>query len=64
MIRQALDKYPGIDLSRSFLAGDSRADAGLADAVGLPFFGIGLPVERSVQGLADVPGRLIDHPFP
>lgn len=41
MIRQACEKYPGIELDRSFIAGDSPSDRGLAENTGLPFYGIG-----------------------
>ncbi len=62
MIQQAMAKHPDIDLSQSFLVGDSAADAGLSAAFGLPFFGIGLPVKTRIQGLAEVPGLLSSQP--
>lgn len=42
MIQQALEKYPAIDLSESFLVGDSVGDIGLAQYFGLAAYGIGL----------------------
>ncbi|ERJ79494.1 histidinol-phosphate phosphatase domain protein [Peptostreptococcaceae bacterium oral taxon 113 str. W5053] len=40
LIQQALRKYPDIELSTSFLCGDSQADLGLAENMGLSFYGI------------------------
>lgn len=42
MIHHALEKYPAIDLSESFMVGDSIGDVGLAESVGLAAYGIGL----------------------
>ena len=42
MILRALKKYPNIHLHDSFLAGDTVADAGLANHFGLKFYGINL----------------------
>lgn len=45
MIYQALAKYPSIDLSESFVVGDSGGDIGLAECFGLAAYGIGLSPE-------------------
>ena len=42
MIQKALEKYPLIDLSKSILIGDSKADEELALNVNLKFFKIGI----------------------
>lgn len=58
MIEDALQKYPSIDLSKSFLVGDRPSDIALADAVGLKSFGIGFDVTSSsatrVETLYDI----------
>ena len=58
MIHAALEKYPGINLSGSFLAGDSETDIQLADRVGLRSFGIKLdspsPACTRVESLRDI----------
>ncbi|MCM3759028.1 HAD-IIIA family hydrolase [Sporosarcina aquimarina] len=41
MIRQSLKEYPDIDLSKSFLIGDSTVDVELAMNIGINGFGIG-----------------------
>ncbi|SJZ95698.1 HAD-IIIA family hydrolase [Anaerorhabdus furcosa] len=38
LIRQALQKYPSIDLSNSFYVGDSLCDKQLANTMKLPFY--------------------------
>lgn len=40
LILQAIEKYPDIDLSNSFMCGDSVSDLKCAEAVGLQFYGI------------------------
>ncbi len=42
MIKQALEKYPTIDLSESFMVGDSACDIGLAECFDMTVYGIGL----------------------
>lgn len=42
MIRMALEKYPKIDLERSFIVGDSLCDIQLGQRLGIKTFGIGL----------------------
>lgn len=42
LIRQALQKYPDIDLSCSIFAGDSDSDMACAKAMHIPFYGIGI----------------------
>ena len=54
MIRQALKKYPQIDMSRSFFAGDSAADEGVARAANLPFYGVRRDCERRIESLRDL----------
>jgi len=58
MIRQALQKYPDIDMSQSFFAGDSAADEGIAAACSLPFYGVGRDCARRIASLADLIGRV------
>jgi len=55
LVFQALDQYPTIDLRQSILCGDSPADAGLAHAVGLPFYAVG---QGRGNTLADIACRL------
>ena len=40
MIEQAIEKYPGINLKESFIAGDAECDALLAARLDMRFFGI------------------------
>ena len=54
MIHQALEKYPDIDMSRSFFAGDSAADEGIAAACSLPFYGVKRDCEHRIEFLADL----------
>ncbi len=42
LILQALAKYPDIDLSQSFMAGDSWRDRELARRFSLPFYGVNM----------------------
>ena len=42
MVQMALEKYPLIDLSKSILIGDSKADEELAINVNLKFYKIGI----------------------
>lgn len=54
MILQALEKYPNIDMSQSFFAGDSAADEGAAKACSLPFYGVKRDCEHRIESLADL----------
>ncbi|MBQ2956338.1 MAG: HAD-IIIA family hydrolase [Clostridia bacterium] len=54
MIQAALKKYPGIDMTESFFAGDSAADEGIARACRLPFFGVGRDGGQRIESLADL----------
>ena len=54
MIEQALLKYPDIDMSLSFFAGDSSADEGITAACGLPFYGVKRDCERRIESLGDL----------
>ena len=58
MIEAALKRHPSIDLSQSFLVGDSPCDVGLAEAMGLRAFSIGFESGRDgvtkVASLRDV----------
>lgn len=58
MIHSALEKYPDIDMTKSFFAGDSAADKGIAEACGLPFYGIGLECSHPIRSLADLTGLI------
>ena len=62
LVLQALKKYPDIKVQDSFLAGDTTADAGLADHFGLKFFGINLVSNFEnhtfVSSLSEVPRLL------
>ena len=42
LIKQALSKYPNIDISKSFMCGDSSNDMQCAESIGLRFFGINI----------------------
>jgi D-glycero-D-manno-heptose 1,7-bisphosphate phosphatase len=46
MLEAALAKYPFIDLTHSFLAGDSPGDIALAEQIGVRAFSIGFSVGR------------------
>ena len=54
MIRQALKDYPDIDVSRSFMAGDSWRDRELARRMGLRFFGMGMDETDYGQAVASL----------
>ncbi len=54
MIHAALRKYPDIDMTQSFFAGDSAADEGIAAACSLPFYGVKRDCERRIESLADL----------
>ena len=54
MIRAALEKYPSIAMSRSFFAGDSASDEGIAQACGLPFYGVKRDCALRIGSLADL----------
>ena len=57
LIRQALNKYPDIDLTESFMCGDSLSDMSCAESMGLKFFGIELG-ERRISSLSDLYGLI------
>ena len=42
MIKQVIQKYPGINLKKSFMIGDSAVDVELAINIGIKGFGIGV----------------------
>ena len=42
LIKQALQKYPDIELSSAFVVGDSLCDMQMAEKLGIPGFGIGI----------------------
>ena len=56
MILKALEKYPSIEMDKSFFAGDSVADEGVARACGLPFYGVKRGGERRIESLAGLIG--------
>lgn len=56
MILQALEKYPQIDMTQSFFAGDSDSDEGIAAACGLPFYGVGRACGHPIRSLSDLIG--------
>lgn len=49
MIRQSLKEYPNIDLSKSFMVGDSTVDVELAINMKIKGFGIGVDSEYNNQ---------------
>lgn len=53
LIRKALRKYPDIDLSGSFLCGDSVNDEKCAENMGLRFYGIGFG-GQSLRNLSEI----------
>ena len=53
LIKQAIAKYPHINLSESFMCGDSVNDLECAKQMGLPFYGIGIG-ESQVENLVDL----------
>ncbi len=53
MIQQALDRYPEIDISHSFMCGDSDSDRLCAENSGLKFIGINRG-ERSISNLSEI----------
>lgn len=53
LIRQALRKYPGIDLASSFMCGDSVSDLKCAERMGLPSYGINIGKQR-IQNLSEL----------
>lgn len=53
MIQFALEKYPEIEMDKSFFAGDSEADAGIAAACGLPFYGVNRDEGVRIASLGD-----------
>jgi D-glycero-D-manno-heptose 1,7-bisphosphate phosphatase len=48
LIKQALEKYPSIDISQSFFCGDSLCDMELAKSLNIRFFGINLNSNTSI----------------
>ena len=52
MIRDALQKYPDIDMAQSFFTGDSASDEGIARACGLPFYGVKRDGPNRIESLA------------
>ncbi len=58
MIEQALMDYPLIDLSQSFIVGDSDVDLQLAQQIGMQFYGIHIQSNdkntKSINSLFDV----------
>ncbi|WP_252501770.1 HAD-IIIA family hydrolase [Sporosarcina sp. Marseille-Q4943] len=61
MIRQAIDKYPAIDLNESFIIGDSLVDMELAIRIDIVGFGINVevPVEaKDIYRIEEVIGVL------
>lgn len=54
LIIQALHKYPDIDLSKSFYAGDSPCDQQLSEHFDLDFYGINLKCKNSISSLKDI----------
>ena len=54
LIKQALHKYPDIDLKESFYVGDSLCDMQLAKSFNLTFYGINLPCETQINALIQV----------
>ena len=53
LIKQALAKYPSIDLSKSFMCGDSVSDMRCAEQLGLKFFGINMGTHM-IESLQDL----------
>lgn len=53
LIRSALIKYPSIDLSASFMCGDSICDMKCAEHMGLTFYGIHIGKQR-IENLSDI----------
>jgi len=54
MIQAALQKYPDIEMDKSFFAGDSEADAGIAAACHLPFYGVNRDEGTRIASLGDL----------
>lgn len=53
LIKQAVEKYPTINLSKSFMCGDSIADLQCSNSSGLKFYGINIG-EIRLQNLNDL----------
>ena len=53
LIKQAIRKYPEINLEESFMCGDSLGDMKCAESVGLNFWGIGIGKQR-ISDLSDL----------
>lgn len=54
LVNQALNKYPNIDLSKSFYVGDSLCDKELAESFNLTFYGINIPCKNKISALNQV----------
>ena len=54
MIHAALQKYPDIDMTQSFFAGDSAADEGIATVCHLPFYGVKRAGPNRIESLSDL----------
>lgn len=54
LIHAALRKYPDIDMTQSFFAGDSASDEGIAAACALPFYGVKRDCANRIESLADL----------
>ncbi|MEN6470079.1 MAG: HAD-IIIA family hydrolase [Clostridiaceae bacterium] len=54
MIDAACQKYPEIEMNRSFLVGDSVADMDLAKNRGIDFYGIDLDCKNRINRLSDM----------
>lgn len=53
LIKQAIKKYPEINLAESFMCGDSLNDMKCAESVGLSFWGINIGKQR-ISNLSDL----------
>ncbi len=62
LIGHALEKYPSIDLSSSFVVGDSLCDMQMAEQLGLTAYGIGLDYDyknfTKINDLKELPSVL------
>lgn len=53
LIKQALSKYPEIDISNSFMCGDSKSDMECAKNAGLDFYGINIG-DKQIKNLSEL----------
>jgi D-glycero-D-manno-heptose 1,7-bisphosphate phosphatase len=58
MIEEALRMYPSIDLSQSFMAGDSVSDMELAARFGLKFWGLGMDASMCANPISSL-GKIL-----